>query len=482
MSKKEKASVKEITPRDVDFAQWYTDIVKKTELADYSPVKGFMVIRPYGYSIWENIQKAYDTRFKETGHKNCYFPLLIPESLLQTEADHVEGFAPEVAWVTHGGNNKLAERLCVRPTSETIICHMYKKWLTSWRDLPFLYNQWCSVVRWEKTTRPFLRTSEFLWQEGHTLHETYDEAQAETIQMLNIYIEIAEKALAIPMVSGKKSEKEKFAGAYATYTMEALMHDGKALQAGTSHNLGQHFTKAFDITYSDRNGDLAYPFHTSWGVSTRLIGGIIMVHGDDNGLVLPPAIAPYHVVVIPVAQHKEGVLDKAYEIKKTLENSGLRMEIDASENSPGWKFNQWEMKGVPIRLEIGPKDIENGQVVLARRDTGEKVIAPIDNIEETVKILLDEIQANLLEKARIARDAKTSVASNMEEFKKIMAENQGFVKTYWCGDQECEDWIKSETAASIRCIPFDQEELGIEHKCLWCGKESKHMVYMAKAY
>ena len=482
MAKHDKSLVKEITPRDVDFAQWYTDIVKKTELADYSPVKGFMVIRPYGYAIWENIQKIYDARFKASAHKNCYFPLLIPESLLQTEADHVEGFAPEVAWVTHGGNNKLAERLCVRPTSETIICHMYKKWLNSWRDLPFLYNQWCSVVRWEKTTRPFLRTSEFLWQEGHTLHETYDEAQEETLRMLDIYVSVAEKAMAIPMVCGRKSDKEKFAGAYATYTMEALMHDGKALQAGTSHNLGQHFTKAFEITYTDRNGELANPYHTSWGVSTRLIGGIIMVHGDDNGLVLPPAIAPYQVVVIPVAQHKEGVLDKAYEIKKTLENAGLRMEIDASENSPGWKFNQWEMKGVPIRLEIGPKDIEKGQVVLARRDNGEKVIVAIDNIETSVQALLDEIQNNMLEKARIARDAKTSVASNMDEFKKIIDENQGFIKTYWCGDQECEDWIKSETAASIRCIPFEQEELGIEHKCVWCGKESKHMVYMAKAY
>jgi prolyl-tRNA synthetase len=478
---KKKMKVEAITPMAEDFAKWYTDVISKTELVDYSPVKGFMVIRPYGYAIWENIQKAYDQRFKETGHENMYFPLLIPESLLKKEAEHVEGFAPEVAWVTHGGDKKLAERLCVRPTSETIICSMYAKWLNSYRQLPFLYNQWCSVVRWEKTTRPFLRTSEFLWQEGHTLHETYEEAQAETMQMLDIYEEVAKDYMAIPMVTGQKSEKEKFAGAYATYTMEALMHDGQALQSGTSHNLGQHFTKAFEITYLDRDNKQSFPYHTSWGVSTRLIGGIIMTHGDDNGLVLPPKIAPVQLVIIPIAQHKEGVLDKAYELKALLEKDS-RVKIDDNDGySPGWKFNQWEMKGVPIRLEIGPRDIENNQCVLARRDTGEKVQVSLDGITETVKSLLDEIQENLYQKALKMREEKTTTAVNMTEFRNNLQENPGFVKAMWCGDRECEDRIKEETGTSLRCVPFEQEVIG-EGKCVCCGKPAEKMAYFARAY
>ncbi|WKY43804.1 proline--tRNA ligase [Eubacteriaceae bacterium ES2] len=483
MGKKDKNQVKEITPMDVDFPQWYTDVISKTELCDYSPVKGFMVIRPYGYGIWELMQKHFDKRFKETGHENMYFPLLIPESLLTKEAEHVEGFAPEVAWVTHGGDKELAERLCVRPTSETIICSMYSKWLNSYRQLPFLYNQWCSVVRWEKTTRPFLRTSEFLWQEGHTIHETAEEAQEETMKMLGVYKEVAENILALPVLVGQKSEKEKFAGADATYTMEALMHDGQALQSGTSHNLGQHFTKAFDITFLDRNNEQAYPFHASWGVSTRLIGGIIMVHGDDSGLVLPPEIAPIQLVVIPVAQHKEGVLDKAWEIGKAL-GKEFRVKVDDQDGySPGWKFNQWEMKGVPIRLEIGPRDIENNQCVLARRDSGEKVPVSLDGLEETVKALLAEIQQNLFDKALKMREEKTSMAEDMDQFKTVLKKNPGFVKAMWCGDRACEDKVREETGASIRCIPFDEEqETLFEGKCVCCGKPAEKMAYFARAY
>ncbi|MDF2548415.1 proline--tRNA ligase [Anaerosolibacter sp.] len=480
MSKKEKQFVEDITPMEVDFPQWYTDVITKTDLVDYSPVRGFMVIKPYGYAIWENIQKYMDKRFKDTGHKNCYFPLLIPESLLKKEAEHVEGFAPEVAWVTHGGKEELQERLCVRPTSETIICSMYAKWLKSYRELPYLYNQWCSVVRWEKSTRPFLRTSEFLWQEGHTLHETYDEAQEETLQMLGIYKETAEELMAIPVVTGRKSDKEKFAGAYATYTMEALMHDGKALQAGTSHNLGQHFTKAFEITFLGRNGEIQNPYHTSWGVSTRLIGGIIMVHGDNRGLVLPPRLAPIQVIMIPIAQHKEGVLDKAYELKKLL-GDDIRVEIDDNDNySPGWKFNEYEMKGVPIRIEVGPKDIEKNQVMISRRDTLEKQAVPMEGLRETVLSLLDDIHNNMLERARKHRDENTYSISDFEDFKQKMEEKPGFAKGMWCGTRECEDNIKAETSATIRCMPFEQEDLG--DKCHFCGKEAKHMVYVAKAY
>lgn len=481
MAKKNKQFVEEITPMEVDFPQWYTDVITKTDLVDYSPVKGFMVIKPYGYAIWESIQSFLDNRFKETGHKNCYFPLLIPESLLTKEAEHVEGFAPEVAWVTHGGHKELEERLCVRPTSETIICSMYSKWLKSYRDLPYLYNQWCSVVRWEKSTRPFLRTSEFLWQEGHTLHETKEEAEKETLQMLGIYKEMCENLLAIPVVTGQKSENEKFAGAEDTYTIEALMHDGKALQSGTSHFLGQHFTKAFDIKYSDRDGNLANPYHTSWGASTRLIGGLIMTHGDNRGLVLPPRVAPTQVVIVPIAAHKGNVMEKVDEIHASLKSMGIRVEVDDRDSySPGWKFNEWEMKGVPVRLEIGPKDIENNQAMAFRRDLLEKDAISLDNIEETVVNLLDNIHETMLEKARDMREKKTYVAHNMDEFKKIIEETPGFIKAMWCGDSECEAKIKEETGATIRCLPFEQENLG--NKCVCCDKEANKMAYIAKAY
>jgi prolyl-tRNA synthetase len=453
----------------------------KTELVDYSPVKGFMVIRPYGYAIWENIQAFLDRRFKETGHKNMYFPLLIPESLLNKEKEHVEGFAPEVAWVTHGGKEELAERLCVRPTSETIICAMYAKWLQSYRDLPYLYNQWCSVVRWEKSTRPFLRTSEFLWQEGHTLHETAEEAQAETLKMLDIYREMAEDLLAMPLVVGRKSEKEKFAGAFATYTIEAMMHDGKALQSGTSHNLAQHFTKAFDITFLGRSGELEYPHHTSWGASTRLIGGIIMVHGDNRGLVMPPRVAPTQVVIIPIAQNKPGVLDKAFELKAALVERGIRVELDDdTNNTPGWKFNEYEMKGVPLRVEIGPRDIQNNQAMTARRDTLEKAPISLDGFADSVSAILDTIHHDMFARAKDYRDSMTFVVEDYESFKVRMATAPGFAKGMWCGERECEDKIKADTAASIRCMPFEQEDLG--PVCHFCGKPAKHMVYVAKAY
>lgn len=482
MSKQnEKEFVKDITKMEDDFAQWYTDVIKKTDLVDYSPVKGFMVIKPYGYALWEGIQAFLDRRFKETGHQNVYFPLLIPESLLNKEKEHVEGFAPEVAWVTHGGSEELAERLCVRPTSETIICSMYSKWLTTYRELPYLYNQWCSVVRWEKATRPFLRTSEFLWQEGHTLHETQQEAQEETLRMLGIYQEMAEELLAIPMVAGRKSDREKFAGAEATYTIEALMHDGKALQSGTSHNLAQHFTKAFEITFQGRTGELEHPHHTSWGVSTRLIGGVIMVHGDNRGLVLPPRLAPIQVVIIPIAQKKEGVLEHVNALFDELKAAGIRVKLDDSaEYSPGWKFNEYEMKGVPLRLEVGPRDIENGVMMAARRDTLEKMTLNREGAVETVKTLLDTIHYDMLERARKNRDEKTFTFSTYDEFKTKMVETPGFAKTMWCGDEACEAQVKADTGVTIRCLPFEQENLG--DTCPFCGKPAKHMVYMAKAY
>lgn len=482
MSKKnEKQFVEDITPMEVDFPRWYTDVITKTDLVDYSPVKGFMVIKPYGYALWEGIQQYADRRFKETGHKNCYFPLLIPESLLKKEEEHVEGFAPEVAWVTHGGEEELGERLCVRPTSETIICHMYAKWLNSYRDLPYLYNQWCSVVRWEKSTRPFLRTSEFLWQEGHTLHETYEEAQHETLQMLGIYKELCEELLAIPVVCGRKSDKEKFAGAEATYTIEALMHDGKALQSGTSHFLGQHFSKAFEIQYSDRDGNLANPYHTSWGISTRLIGGVIMVHGDNRGLVLPPRLAPIQVVIVPIAAHKGNVMETVDRVFDELKAAGIRVQVDDRANySPGWKFNEWEMKGVPVRLEIGPKDIEKGQATVCRRDNLEKSQLALENITESIKGLLDDVHASMLANALKMREEKTSVANDMDELKKVLEEKPGFVKAMWCGDRACEDKIKEETGATIRCMPFEQEQ--ISDICICCGEKADKMVYLAKAY
>ncbi len=475
----DKKFVEEITSRDVDFTQWYTDVIKKADLVDYSSVRGCMIIRPYGYSIWENIQKELDWRFKQTGHENVYMPMFIPESLLQKEKDHVEGFAPEVAWVTHGGSEKLTERLCVRPTSETLFCDHYANIIHSYRDLPKLYNQWCSVVRWEKTTRPFLRTLEFLWQEGHTAHATDEEAQEETIRMLDIYAEFCENVLAIPVIKGQKTEKEKFAGANATYTIESLMHNGLALQSGTTHNFGDGFARAFDIQFTDKNNQLQYVHQTSWGVSTRLIGGIIMVHGDDSGLVLPPKVAPVQVIVIPVSQHKEGVLEKATEIYERLSEI-VRIKMDDSDKSPGWKFSEYEMKGVPVRLEIGPKDIEKEQVVLVRRDTREKVFVPIDEIESRIPELLDSIQKNLLVQATALRDSKTFTAFDMDEFEKIISSTPGFIKAMWCGDTECEEAIKERTGATSRCIPFDEE--AVSDKCVCCGNEAKTLIYWGKAY
>ncbi|NLI59895.1 MAG: proline--tRNA ligase [Clostridiales bacterium] len=481
MSKKKQEFVAHITSKEEDFSRWYTDIILKTDLVDYSPVRGSMVIKPYGYEIWENIQKELDERFKATGHKNAYFPLFIPESLLQKEADHVEGFAPEVAWVTHGGDEKLAERLVVRPTSETIICAMYSKWIQSYRDLPLLYNQWCNVVRWEKTTRPFLRTLEFLWQEGHTAHATEEEAQEETMKMLGVYREFSENVLAIPMVAGKKTEKEKFAGAVSTYTIEALMQDGQALQAGTSHNLGQHFAKVFDIQFLDRDGEQKYVWQSSWGVTTRLIGAIIMVHGDERGLVLPPKVAPVQVVMVPIAFHKEGVLAKAEALFEELKAAGLRVELDDRDTqSTGWKFNEWEMKGVPVRLEIGPKDIEKNQVVLVRRDTHEKIFVPMENLADTIKSMLDDVHKGLYEKALAMREAHTHEAHNMDEFKDALENKKGFIKAMWCGRDTCEDSIKEETGATARCMPFEQEYLD-EH-CVCCGEKAEHLVFFARAY
>ncbi len=476
---KEKKLVEAITPMDQDFAQWYTDVVKKAELVDYASVRGCMVIRPYGYAIWENIQKNLDTMFKETGHENVYMPMFIPESLLQKEKDHVEGFAPEVAWVTHGGNQELTERLVVRPTSETLFCDHYAKIIQSYKDLPKLYNQWCSVVRWEKTTRPFLRTLEFLWQEGHTAHATAEEAQEETIKMLNVYAKLCEEYLAIPVVKGQKTDKEKFAGAEATYTIESLMHDGKALQCGTSHNFGDGFAKAFNIQYTDKNGKLQYVHQTSWGMTTRLIGAMIMVHGDDNGLVVPPRIAPTQLVIIPVAQHKAGVLDKASELKDRLSKI-VRVKMDDSDKTPGWKFSEYEMKGVPLRLEIGPKDIENNQAVLVRRDNREKIVVSLDELENKVNEVLEDIQNSLLEKAKTAQIDKTSSAVSLEEFKNLLDMKPGFVKAMWCGDRACEDKIKEEAAATSRCMPFEQEH--ISDTCVCCGKPAKKLVYWGRAY
>ena len=473
--------VTHIANMEEDFPQWYTDVIKQADLVDYSNVRGCMVIKPYGYAIWENIQKNLDAKFKETGHENCYFPLFIPESLLQKEVDHVEGFAPEVAWVTHAGNEELAERLCVRPTSETIICSMYSKWLKSYRELPFLYNQWANVVRWEKTTRPFLRTSEFLWQEGHTLHETHEEAMEEVLQMLGIYVDFAENVLAIPVIKGAKSAKERFAGAAGTYTMEALMHDGKALQMGTSHDLGQHFSKEYDIQYLDREGKLQNPYQTSWGVSTRMIGGLIMVHGDERGLALPPRIAPIQAVVIPVASHKEGVLEKAEEIYNTLKKADVRVKFDDRDTvSPGFKFNEWELKGVPVRIEIGPKDIEAGVVTVARRDGFEKTTIAIADIETEIPKLLEDIQQNMFNKALAHREAHTVDATDFETFANHIESGAGFVRAMWCGETECEEAIKEKTGATTRCAPFEQKHLG--DTCVHCGKKAEKMMYFAKAY
>lgn len=476
---KGKKFVEAITSMDEDFAKWYTDIVKKAELADYASVRGCMVIRPYGYAIWENIQKTLDQMFKDTGHENVYMPMFIPESLLEKEKDHVKGFAPEVAWVTHGGNELLAERLCVRPTSETLFCDHYSKIIQSYNDLPKLYNQWCSVVRWEKTTRPFLRSAEFLWQEGHTAHATEAEAKEETLRMLNIYAKFCEETLAIPVIKGKKTEKEKFAGANETYTIESLMHDGKALQCGTSHNFGDGFAKAFNIQYSDKTGKLAYVHQTSWGMSTRIIGALIMVHGDDNGLILPPAVAPIQLMIVPVAQHKEGVIEKATELKDMLSKI-VRVKMDTSDKMPGWKFSEYEMKGVPLRLEVGPKDIEKNQVVLVRRDNREKIFVPMSELETLVPELLKDIQISMLEKAKKAQDNRTSSAKTVEELKEILDKTLGFVNAPWCGELACEEKVKEVAGASSRCMPFDQpDEKGV---CLCCGKPAKANVIWGRAY
>jgi prolyl-tRNA synthetase, family I len=483
-NKGDKKLVEKITSRDVDFAKWYTDIVKNADLIDYSSVKGCMIIRPYGYAIWENIQKNLDQMFKETGHCNVYMPLFIPESLLNKEKEHVAGFAPEVAWVTHGGSEKLTERLCVRPTSETLFCEHYSNIIKSYRDLPKLYNQWCSVVRWEKTTRPFLRSREFLWQEGHTMHATAEDALEETLRMLDVYAEFCEEYLAMPVIKGRKTDKEKFAGALATYTIEALMHDGRALQSGTSHNFGDGFAKAFDITYLDRDNTLKYCHQTSWGMSTRIIGGIIMTHGDDSGLVLPPSIAPVQLVIIPVAAHKEGVKEKAAELYAKLKGI-VRTELDDSDQSPGWKFAEHEMRGVPLRLEIGPRDIENNSCIVARRDSGEKITLSLDEIEAKIPELLVQITKDMYTRAKERRDSMTYTANTLEELIDIAGAKPGFIKAMWCGDEACELALKEKADVTSRCMPFNVDEVGDEvhsDTCIVCGKKAEKLVLWGKAY
>ena len=477
----DKKMVEEITDMSVDFAQWYTDVVKKAELIDYTSVKGCMVIKPAGYAIWELIQKQLDARFKETGVENVYLPMFIPESLLQKEKDHVEGFAPEVAWVTHGGLQPLQERLCVRPTSETLFCDFYKNDIHSYRDLPRVYNQWCSVVRWEKETRPFLRSREFLWQEGHTAHATQEEAQERTIQMLNLYADFCEETLAIPVIRGQKTEKEKFAGAVATYAIEALMHDGKALQAGTSHNFGDGFAKAFGVQFADKDNTLKYVHQTSWGMTTRLIGAIIMVHGDDSGLVLPPEIAPVQVMVIPIQQHKEGVLDKAAELKDMLKQSGFRVKMDDSDKSPGWKFSEQEMRGIPIRIELGPKDMEAGKCVLVRRDTREKIECALENAAETAAELLKTIQKDMFERAKKHQQSHVTDVTSYDEFKDAVEHKPGFIRAMWCGDVECENKIKEDTTATSRCMPLEEQK-AVSDVCVCCGKPAHKLIYWGKAY
>ncbi|HOC06283.1 MAG TPA: proline--tRNA ligase [Bacillota bacterium] len=485
----EKEFVKEIANKDEDWSQWYVDVIRKAELADYSPVRGCMVIRPYGFAIWEAMKEGLDRRIKETGHQNAYFPLFIPESLLQKEADHVEGFAPEVAWITKGGNEPLAEPLAVRPTSEAIICSMYSKWIQSYRDLPVLINQWANVVRWEKVTRPFLRTTEFLWQEGHTAHRTGDEAQEEVLRMLAVYQDFVENDMAIPVIPGRKTDREKFAGAHSTYSIEALMQDGKALQAGTSHNLAQHFAKVFDITYLDEDSQLKYVHQTSWGVSTRLVGALIMVHGDNRGLKIPPKLAPVQLVIVPIAPKKarEMVLAKAGELKTALRGAGIRVHLDSREEySPGYKFNDWEMRGVPLRLEVGPRDIENNQVVLVRRDTGEKIATALPDLEAAIPQLLSAIQDNMLAIARDFMEENSFQAANLAEMEAIISTKRGFVYAWWCGSEECELEAKERMSATIRNIPLDQEAAGSkaprEAKCVRCGKEAREVAIFARAY
>ena len=472
--------VEQITDMEVDFAQWFTDVCTKAELVDYSGVQGCFILRPYGYAIWENIQQVLDGMFKRDGHENVSMPMLIPESLLQKEKDHVEGFAPECAWVTVGGSEELPERLCIRPTSETLFCDHWSHVVHSWRDLPMLYNQWCSVLRWEKTTRPFLRGREFLWQEGHTLHATEEEARKETLQQLEVYADLCENYLAMPVIRGNKTEKEKFAGAVNTYTIECMMHDHKALQSGTSHYFGDGFAKQFDITFTDKDNKQKYPFQTSWGLSTRIIGGIIMTHGDNNGLVLPPRIAPVQVVVVPVAQHKEGVIEKATALYEAIKAAGIRCRIDTSDNSLGWKCAQYEMKGVPLRVELGPKDIENGVCMAVRRDNGEKISVALDQAVELLPGLLDQVQQGLFDKAKKNLDEHIFADSSLEEAKKLQAEHGGFIKTMWCGELDCELAMKEQAGMSSRCIPFEQEKLG--ETCACCGKPAKHMIYWGIAY
>ncbi len=475
----QKKMVEEITSMEEDFAKWYTDVVTKAELADYAGVRGCMIVRPYGTALWENIRGELDRRFKELGHENVMMPMFIPESLLQREKDHVAGFAPEVAWVTHGGDEELQERLCVRPTSETLFCEHYANIIHSYRDLPKLYNQWCSVVRWEKTTRPFLRTMEFYWQEGHTMHETAQEAMEETERMLNVYADFCEQMLAIPVIKGKKTEKEKFAGALATYTVEAMMHDGKALQSATSHYFGDGFARAFGIQFTGRDNTLQFPYQTSWGMSTRIIGAIIMTHGDNNGLVLPPRVAPVQVVIVPVAMHKPGVLEEAHKLCERL-RTRVRVKMDDSDNTPGWKFAQHEMRGVPVRLEIGPKDIENEQCVLVRRDTREKTAVPMADVEERVLSLLDEVHDGMFRKAHDRRESMTYDVTDFEQMKRTAGETPGLIRAMWCGDGACEQKIKDEAGLTSRCMPFEQK--AISDTCVCCGKKAKALVYWGKAY
>ena len=474
-----KEFVKEIADINADFPQWYTDVVIKTGLADYGPTKGSMVIRPYGYAIWENIQRELDARFKATGHKNAYFPLLIPMSLLQKEAEHVEGFAPEVATVTRAGSNELAEPLVVRPTSETIICDMYSRWIQSYRDLPLKINQWANVVRWEKTTRPFLRTSEFLWQEGHTVHATREEAEKETLDILHLYADFARDCLAMPVLIGQKTEKEKFAGAEETYGMEAMMQDGKSLQAGTTHHFGDKFARAYDIQFLDRDGTHKYAWQTSWGVSTRLIGALIMAHGDARGLILPPVVAPVQAIVLPIAIHKAGVEEAARSVIDRLVAAGVRCEGDFSDQTPGWEFNEWEMKGVPLRLEIGPRDIENGVVTVVRRDNGEKSVVKNEELEGVIKRLLSDVHESMYRKAEAFRDSRIKEAHTLDELKKYLDEGN-FVKAMWCGSQECELKVKELMQATIRIMPFDQTP--IDDKCIADGSPAKKLVIFARAY
>lgn len=479
---KEERFVTAITPKSEDFSRWYTEIIRRAELADYAPMKGMMVIRPYGYAIWENIQRFLDNRIKETGHTNAYFPLFIPETLLQKETEHLEGFSPEVAWVTHGGEEELEERLAVRPTSEAIIGNMYSKWIKSWRDLPVLINQWANIVRWEKVTRPFLRTTEFLWQEGHTAHETFEEAEKETLMILDLYKEFVETELAIPVVSGRKTARERFAGALETYAIEALMSDGKALQMGTSHNLGQHFSKVFNIRFEDRDQKLQYVWQTSWGVSTRLVGSVIMSHGDDSGLKIPPRIAPDQIVIIPISlgNWKQEVLPKAQELEQELKKEGWRVKLDAREEfTPGWKFSEYELRGIPLRIEIGPRDIKNNQAIVVRRDTMAKESVSLDSLKIKIPQILSDIQNSMLAKARKFQAENTHEVDNYQDFKSVLESKRGFLKTFWCGNQDCEDKIKEETMATIRVVPLEQKEKG---KCVLCQADAGQWVLFARAY